>query len=108
MMSGEELIVRTPQGAELATEFATKLATLERLIAEAADREKQLKEELLAAMQEYGVLQLKTDDLTVSLVEGFERETLDSKALKAECPAIYDAYLRTSAVKPSVRIKLNK
>lgn len=103
-----ELIVKTPQGVELATEFAAKLAALERLMAEAADREKELKAQLLAAMQEYGVLQLKTDELTVSLVEGFERETLDGKALKTECPAIYDAYVKTTEVKPSVRIKLNK
>lgn len=104
----EELIVRTPQGVELAEEFASKLAIIERMMTEVTNREKELKAQLLAAMQEYGVLQLKTDELTVSLVEGFERETLDGKALKAECPAIYDAYLRTSEVKPSVRIKLNK
>lgn len=63
------------------------------------------KSSLLEAMEKHGVLQIKADGLTVSYVAPTEKETFDTKAFRADNPDLYDAFVKMSPVKSSIRIK---
>ena len=66
--------------------------------------ESALREQLLQAMEKYGVKKFETDAVTFTYVAPTTRNTIDSKALKAEQPDIAALYTKTSNVKASVKI----
>ena len=55
-------------------------------------------------MEKYGVKKFETDEVTFTYVAPTTRNTIDSKALKAEQPDIAALYTKTSNVKASVKI----
>lgn len=101
-----ELITVTETGAILNPDTAGKIADFERVAKEVKEREDELKKAILAEMESKGVIKLDTDDLTISYIAPTDRETLDSKTLREELPDIYDAYIKISPVKSSIRIKV--
>lgn len=68
--------------------------------------EKDYKERLKAEMESQEIVKLETDNVTVTYIAASDRETLDTKALKAECPDVYDSYVKLSPVKSSIRVKV--
>lgn len=103
----DELITISQGNALLDGQTAVKIAEFERRIKEIKEAEDALKAAILEEMAEKNILSIKTDDMTISYVAGTERETLDSKSLRAEHPDIYDSYIKMTPVKASIRIKLN-
>ena len=71
-------------------------------------QEKQLREELLEAMEKYGVLNWESDDKTVKAIykKGYERNSIDSTRLKKELPDVAEEYSKTTQVKPSVELTI--
>lgn len=65
-------------------------------------QEKLLKEGLMKAMQEVGKTKFIVNGLSATIKSGSIKTTVDSKRLKEECPDIYEAYSKTSEVKPSI------
>ena len=57
-------------------------------------------------MDKYGVKKFENDILKITYVEPTTRETIDSKKLKAELPAVAAKYTKISQVKGSVRIEV--
>ena len=72
----------------------------------ADERAKTLREEIHKAMQEQGISSFETDDIKITLVEPYTRETIDSKKLKKDLPDIAKQYMQVSTVKGGVRITL--
>ena len=64
------------------------------------------KEELLNAMEKNNIIKLETDELAITYVAPTDRETFDSKSFKADHQDLYDEYVKMSAVKSSVRLKV--
>lgn len=60
---------------------------------------------LLAAMIEHGIDKIDTKDFVVNFIAPHDRESLDSKKIKANYPEVYEECKKTSTVKPSVRVK---
>lgn len=102
----DELITVTGDGAILNPETAGKIADFERVAKEVKKKEDELKKAILAEMESKGIIKLDTDDLTISYVESFTKEALDSKTLREELPDIYDNYVKITPVKSSIRIRL--
>lgn len=69
---------------------------------------KEYKTALLRAMQEYGIEKIDSDDMLVTYVGEHERTSVDSKKLEKEYPSVYMDCLKTSIVKPSVRVTIRK
>lgn len=69
--------------------------------------EKELKAELLHAMEEYGIKKWSNDYFQATYIGETERSSIDSKRLKAELPDIAEEYTKTSKVKSSVRVSFN-
>lgn len=103
----DELITISKGVALLDAQTAVKIAEFERKMKEIKEAEDALKAAVLAEMEEKGILSIKTDDMTISYVASADRESLDTKRLKAEQPDLYDSYVKISPVKASIRIKLN-
>lgn len=65
-----------------------------------------LKDQLLTAMEKYDVVKIDTPELLISYVAPSESERLDTKALKENCPDLYNEFVKFVTVKASVRIKV--
>lgn len=70
------------------------------------DQQKNLKEDLLKAMETHGVKKWDNDIMTVTYTAPTTRTSIDSTKLKKELPDVAEKYSKTSNVKSSIRIKL--
>ena len=101
-----ELIKVYGEAAILDGTTAKHIAEFEKMAKEIKTKEDELKKAILTEMESKGIIKLETDELTISYVAATDRETFDSKKLRADNPDLYDEYIKISTVKPSVRIKL--
>ena len=82
------------------------ITTIENEIKKLKEMQDNYKEQLLKVMEENDILKIEIPELTITRKAPTTRETLDSKALKADMPEIYDEYVKISDVKGSITIKL--
>ena len=68
------------------------------------DKYNAFKAELLNAMEQGGVLKFENDGVRVNYIAEAQREDFDKKQFKNDLPELYDAYVKFTTVKPSVRI----
>ena len=101
-----ELIALTENGAILSRDTVEKIAEFERMAKEIKAKQDELKARILDEMEQKCILKLETPEMTVSYVAAYNKESLDTKAIKEELPDIYDTYAKLSPVKASIRIKL--
>ena len=101
-----DLITLNNDVAILDGKTASKIAEFERQVKELKAKEDELKKAILEEMESKGLIKIDTDELVITYVAPTERETLDTKTLRDELPDIYDAYVKISPVKSSIRIKL--
>lgn len=85
-----------------------QLQELEIHSAKLEEAKKQLKDDLLSAMEKHGVKKWDNDVMTISYVAPTTRTSVDSTKLKKELPDIFSKYSKTSNVKSSIRIKLKE
>ncbi len=103
----DELITVSQGVALLDAQTAVRIAEFERKMKEIKAAEDALKAAILEEMESKGIKSIKTDDMTISFVAASEKETFDSKQLRADEPDMYDKYIKMTPVKASIRIKLN-
>lgn len=68
------------------------------------DQEKEMRAQLLAAMEKYGVKSFESDTVKFVYVAPTTRTTLDSAKLRKDLPDIAAKYSKTSPVSASVKI----
>lgn len=64
------------------------------------------KANLLAKMEHEGIIKIEADNVIINYIAESERETFDSKSFRADMPDLFNEYVKLSAVKPSIRIKI--
>lgn len=101
-----ELISIQNGTALLDPDIAARIAEFERQAKHIKEQEESLKKTILEEMEAKGIIKVETEDMTVSYIAPTTRETFDSKAFRKAFPDMYDAYVRLSPVKSSVRIKV--
>ncbi len=94
------------QDGLLNNRVAAQIEEFERQIKLLMEQEEELRADILEAMEERGIKSIKTDNLTITYKEPYDREKFDSKAFKAEFPELYDKYISMITVKPSIAIKV--
>jgi len=84
------------------------IAEFERQIKAIKEQEEALKEAIKNEMEAKGIIKLEDEinGISISYIAPTQRETFDSKKLRADNPDLYDEYVRFSPVKSSIRIKL--
>ena len=70
------------------------------------EREKELKKQVLTAMQNAGEDTWSNDLIQFSRKAAYERESIDTKALKSDMPDVYDKFKKVSKVAESISYKL--
>ena len=97
-------LIRVNDGvASLSAETASQIAEFQRVIKDFNEREKALKSQICAEMEEKGILWIDTEDLRISYVAPSDREVFDTKTFREENPLIYDEYVKMSHVRSHVR-----
>lgn len=71
-----------------------------------SEREKELKKQLMTAMQNVGEDTWSNDLIQVVRKAAYEREAIDSKMLKANEPSVYEKYKKVTKVAESLTYKL--
>lgn len=94
------------KNAVLDPSTASEFAYFERQIKYIKEQEELLKQAIKKEMEENGIIKLDTDDLTITYILGFDRETFDTKGFKADYPTLYDDYVLMKPVSSSIRIKV--
>lgn len=83
-----------------------ELMMVKQQLDELSEREKTLKKQLLEAMQGVGEDTWSNDLIQISRKAAYERESIDTKALKANEPSIYENYKKVTKVAESLTYKL--
>lgn len=100
-------LIKIDNGAALLDPITIKdLAILETEAKRIKAKADELKAAILAEMESKNIIKIDNDILTISYIASTDRETLDSKKLRAELPDIYDEYIEIKPVKASIRIKV--
>lgn len=77
------------------------------LLAKKKEIEEQVKtfsERMKGEMEKAGVKKWETDNMRLTYIDSTSKETFDSKRFKEEHPDFYREYIKTTKVKPSIRI----
>ena len=83
-----------------------ELMMVKQQLDELSEREKDLKKQLLTAMQGVGEDTWSNDLIQITRKVAYERESVDTKELKADHPDIYKQYKKISKVSESLTYKL--
>ena len=92
----------------VAQEMVNKIIEFNKVKKEMEYQEKLLKDGLMEAMNSVGLKKFFINGLSAVIKDGTTRTTIDSKRLKEECPDIYEAYSKTSEVKPSLTLTVEE
>lgn len=92
---------------EVAQEVINQIVEFEKVKTDFEEKQKEVKETILKAMEEYDIKQFKNDLITITYVAPTTRVSVDSKKLQEEHEDIYLECLKESQVKSSLRIKVS-
>lgn len=99
-----DIIERTGSDVVFSEEVCAKIVSLEKQAKEIKKQQDSIKDEMIHAMQKYGVFKIENEMLKIALIPERDVEKFDSKTFKEENPDVYDMYVKISKVKPSIRI----
>lgn len=92
--------------ALLNPEVSSKLAEFERMAEEIMAKQKEIKEKILSEMEKRGILKIETNELTISYVAPYSKESFDSKKFRKDNPDLYDQYVKIGTVSGCVKVKV--
>jgi predicted phage-related endonuclease len=87
-------------------EAAEELMMIKQRLNEITEREKELKKQVLTAMQNAGEDTWGNDLIQFSRTKAYEREGIDTKALKEKMPEVYESFKKMTKVSESISYKL--
>lgn len=99
-------IIKVENGYVLDKQSLDQIKEVEKLAKSLKAKQDAIKAELLKVMEDNNIVKFENEDLLINYIGPTQRETFDSKQLKADNPDLYDLYVKLSEVKASVRIKL--
>ena len=98
------IIERNGSDVTFSKEVCERIISLEKQAKEIKKQQDIMKNEILDAMQKYGVLKFENEFLKIAFIPEHDVEKFDSKTFKEENPDVYDLYAKITKVKPSIRI----
>lgn len=101
-----EIIKIEENVALLSEEVTAKIVEFEKQIKLIKEEEDKLKQTILSEMEKNNIIKLESENLTISYVAPYDRESFDSKAFKEVHQDLYDEYVKMTPVSSSIRIKV--
>ena len=102
----DQLIRIENNNAVLMHSASAMLAEFERQVKAIEAKQDELKKRIKEEMEANGILSLETDELSITYVAPYPKESFDSKAFRKDNPDLYDNYVKISKVSASVRLKV--
>ena len=99
-------LVKVENGYILDKKSVEEIKEVEKLAKALKEKQDAIKAELLKAMEDNNIIKFENEDLLINYIAPNERETFDSKQLKADNPDLYDLYVKLSPVKATIKIKV--
>ena len=100
-------LIRVEDGnAVLMQSASAMLAEFERQVKAIEAKQEELKKRIKAEMEANGILSLETDELSITYVAPYPKESFDTKAFRKKNPDLYDEFVKITNVSASVRMKL--
>lgn len=100
-------LIKVENGTALLNpDTAEMIAAFEKAAKEIKAKEDELKKAILAEMEAKNIIKIDNELMTISYIAPTDRETLNTKQLRAELPDIYDTYTEIKPVKASIRLKV--
>ena len=87
--------------AEISTKITQAIQTIEKLEKDI----KSFKKIVLNEMEEKGIKKFDNGEISITYIEPYKKNTLDSEKLKEELPDVYKKYSKESEVKANIKIK---
>ena len=84
------------------------ITTLDTQLKEAKSRKQELTNAILGEMKNRNLKTIEKDNLKITYVAPYEKQSIDSKRLKEEKPEIYSQYIKTSKIEESIKITIKK
>lgn len=103
--ANEVVVIDDNQITEIA-ELEELIKMLDGQVKAAKQKQDELKGALLQEMESRGLKSFEKGNLKITYVAPSTRATLDSKAIKEKYPAIYEAHLKETEIKASLKITL--
>lgn len=94
--------------ALLEPEIAEKIAKFERKKKEIKEVEEIIRAGILEEMESKGIKKIETEDMTITYKASYDKETFQTKQLRADNPDLFDKYVKMSPCKSSISIKLKE
>ena len=94
------------QDVLIPSEITETIVELEARIKELQTAEDELKRKILNEMQRKGLLRVVNEDVIITRVPGHVEEYFNEAQLKAEKPDLWNKYICSRTVKPTVSIKI--
>lgn len=97
---------KTGEVTDEAESLMNELATVKKTLEQMTEREKELKTALMAMMHTKDIETWGNDNVQLTIKKAYERETVDSKKLKAEFPEAYTECRKITKCSESLTYKL--
>lgn len=104
----KQLATTEEEMLQKASELEQFIINLELQVKEYKAKQDEVKENLMALMDERGITKLETDNVCITRKADSTRESVDSKALKEKFAEVYNEVKKTTKVKGSIIIKLKQ
>ena len=88
--------------AEISSQISIGLKAIKKIEKELAE----YKDRILIEMRDKGIKKFDNGEVSITYIEPTNRETIDTKALKADLPEIAEKYKKISSVKDSIKINI--
>lgn len=101
-----ELIKVENNNIILDEEISNKIAEYEKTIKTLKEQQDELKQKILDEMESKNIIKIDNSKVTINYIASTDREDFDKKSLRQDHPQLYDAYIKMTPVKASLRIKV--
>ena len=99
-------LVKQLVGQVITKQDIKMLEKFEALEAQVKIRKKEIEAQLLDVFKENGIKTYDTPTLRITYVEPATQNRLDTKALKEQCPDVYQTFLRETLINDYIKIKV--
>lgn len=100
------LIVKEMEEFKLRQTIADELILIDKQEKELKAKKDSIRESILKDMEEFNILKLENENISITYKAPTERETFRTAKFKKDLPDLYDTYVEFTPVKSSLLIKI--
>ena len=104
----ERFLTNTEEMSVVKAKISTAIAVFDEQLKGMRERDSEMREAIKVAMRDNFAKKFENELIAITYVAPTTRTSIDTKKLKEERPELWEEFSKTSEVKDSVRITVNK